>query len=98
MSDYPYDAKRRVEALIKTLRTLVARDPEQEVRGIALPVLDAALDDIWRVRPNDPVVAAVVEPVSVETIEAGEPLRAADLLVMAEQLDAAIGPYPIAIA
>lgn len=40
--EYPYDAKRRVQALIKTMRTLVVKDPEQEVQGLALPVFDAA--------------------------------------------------------
>ena len=35
-SEYPYKAKERVEALIDSLETLVKRDPEQEVQGIAV--------------------------------------------------------------
>jgi hypothetical protein len=31
-------------------------------------------------------------------IETGEPVRAVDALLVARQIDAAIGPYPIAIA
>jgi hypothetical protein len=93
-ADYPYDAKRRVEALIGSLKVLVARDPEQEVQGIALPVLDASLEAIKAAKPKDPVVLALVELMSADFIGAGEPVRAADMLVVAEQLDAAIGHRP----
>lgn len=96
--DYPYGAKRRVDALIKSLNTLVARDPEQEVQGIAIPVLDAALMEIKAAMPDDAVVRALVDLVSADHIGSGEALRAADMLVVAEQLDAVIGPRPIAIA
>lgn len=95
---YPYDAKRRVGALIKSLKTLIARDPEQEVQGFAIPVLDAALTAIKQSTPEDPVVKALVELMSADFIGAGEPIRAADMLVVAEQLDAAIGPYPVVVA
>ncbi|HKC29647.1 MAG TPA: hypothetical protein VKB75_16650 [Jatrophihabitans sp.] len=94
MTDYPYDAKRRIEALIGTLRTLIARDPEQEVQGIALPVLDATIGSVKAAAPDDPVVAAVADLVSADMIGSSEPMRAADMLVVAEQLDAAIGPPP----
>lgn len=95
---FPYEAKRRIVALVKTLTVLVQRDPEQEVQGMALPVLEAVLDEVKRVRSHDPVVAAVLGLISVEAISAGEPVRAADVLLVAEQLDAAIGKYPIVIA
>lgn len=61
---FPYTAKRRV-VTIGTLETMVERDPEQED-------LEAAL-------PDDPVVMAVAGIISPETIEAGEPIRAADV-------------------
>lgn len=93
--DYPYAAKRHVQALIGSLRTLVARDPEQEVQGFALPVLDAALRIVKDSMPDNPVVVALVDLFSAEFIGAGEPVRAADMLVIAEQLDAALGePLP----
>jgi hypothetical protein len=98
VGDYPYDAKRRVEALIKSLETLIKRDPEQEVQGFAIPVLDAALEAIKQAIPDDPVVVALVELMSADFIGAGETIRAADMLVVAEQLDAAIGPYPMVVA
>lgn len=96
--EFPYDAKRRVQALIGTLKTLIQRDPEQEVQGIAIPVLDAALTAIKQARPDDPVVLALAELVSADMIGSGDPIRAADMLVVAEQLDAAIGPYPPVVA
>jgi hypothetical protein len=95
---YPYDAKRRVEALIESLEVLTKRDPEQEVQGIALPVLDAALEAIKQAKPDDPVVRSLVELMSADFIGAGEPIRAADMLVVAKQLDAAIGKRPPLIA
>lgn len=98
MSEYPYQARQRVDALINSLLTLIKRDPEQEVQGIALPVLDAALTDVKRAMPHDPVVQALVDLFSADFIGAGEPVRAADMLVVAQQLDAAIGHPPVVIA
>jgi hypothetical protein len=46
--DYPYEAKRQIVSLIQTLETLTKRDPEQEVQGIALPVLDAVIESVAR--------------------------------------------------
>lgn len=96
--NYPYEAKRRVEALIQSLKTMVTRDPEQEVQGLALPVLDATLTAIKEAVPDDPVVQSVAETFSADVIGSGEPIRAADMLLIAEQLDAAVGPWPISIA
>ena len=98
MSDYPYDAKRRVEALIQTLKTLISRDPNSTLQGIAIPVLAATLESVKEATPNDPVVRAVVDLLSADVIGKAEPIRAADMLVVAEQLDAAIGPYPLVVA
>lgn len=96
--DYPYDAKRKITALIGSLRTLVARDPEQEVTGFALPVFDAVVETVRAVKPNDAVVEAVRGAISPEQIALGEPIRAADALLVAEQLDAALGDEPPFIA
>jgi hypothetical protein len=54
--DYPYEAKHKIVALIETLEPLTKRDPEQEVQGIALPVLDAVIEAARAARPDDPVV------------------------------------------
>ena len=58
--EYPYEAKRRVIALIETLEPIVQRDPEQEIRGIAVPVLEATLDVLRRTLGSDPVVATSI--------------------------------------
>jgi hypothetical protein len=52
VSEYPYKAKDRIEALIASLRTMAERDPEQEVQGMALPVLDAVLQAVRSPRPS----------------------------------------------
>jgi hypothetical protein len=65
---------------------MAQRDPEQEVQGIALPVLDAAIEDIKSALGDDPIVRAVAGIISAETIEAGEPIRVVDALLVVEQL------------
>jgi hypothetical protein len=92
--EYPYKAKRQITSLVETLETLTKRDPEQEVQGIALPVLDAVIESVRNVLPDDPVVEAVRGILSPEQIVSGEAIRAADALLVAKQLDAAIGPRP----
>jgi hypothetical protein len=98
VNKYPYEARRRVDALISSTQTLIRRDPEQEVQGEALAVAAAAIAAVKAALPDDPVVAATPDLFSPERIGNGEPLRAADLLVIAEQLGAAIGPPPIIAA
>jgi hypothetical protein len=96
--DYPYAEKRQIESLVQTLEQLTKRDSEQEVQGIALPVLDASIEGVRAVLPGNPIVEAVRGIISPEQIASGEAIRAADALLVARQLDAAIGPTPPAIA
>jgi hypothetical protein len=44
------------------------------------------------------VVDAVRTIISAEHLASGEPVRAADALLVAKQLDAAIGAYPLGMA
>ncbi len=92
--EYPYEAKRQIVPLVETLETLTKRDPDQEVQGIALPVLDAVIESVRSALPDNPVVEAVRGIVSPEQIASGEPIRASDALLVAKQLDAAIGDLP----
>ncbi len=71
---------------------LAERDPEQEVRGMAVPVLDACLDAFKQHVPDDPVVQAIRAVLSPEAIADGEPMRAVDAALVAGQLAAALGP------
>jgi hypothetical protein len=95
---YPYAEKRQITSLVQTLEQLTKRDPEQEVQFIALPALDAVIETVRTVLPGNPVVEAVRGIVSPEQIASGEPIRAADALLVARQLDAALGPEPPNIA
>jgi hypothetical protein len=98
VNEFPYDAKRRVQALILSTQTLIQRDPEQEVQGVAIQVVDAAITAVKAAKPDDPVVAATAELFSADHIATGQGVRAADILVVATQLDAAIGEPPPALA
>ena len=42
-TDYPHEAKRHVEALISSMETLLARDPDQEVDSIAISDVEGTL-------------------------------------------------------
>ena len=96
--NFPYEAKRQTVALVSTLEVLTKRDPEQEVQGIALPVLDAVIEMVREALPDNPIMAAARSIISAEQIASGEPVRAADALLVAKQLDAAIGHYPPLVA
>ncbi len=95
--DYPYEAERRVTALIEALEPMAKADSEQEIRGVAVPVLEATLEVLRETLAEDPVAGAVVSAYE-HGIATGEPVRVVDALLVARQIDAAIGPYPISIA
>jgi hypothetical protein len=59
VEDYTYAAKGRILALIEALEAATQRDPEQQVRGMALPVLDAVIADVKAVLSDDPIVNVV---------------------------------------
>jgi hypothetical protein len=77
--------------LYRDLRAIADRDPDQEVRGLALPVLRACLVAFREHAGDDPVVGAVGDLVSPEVIADGH-LRAVDAVVVVGQLAIAIGP------
>jgi hypothetical protein len=57
---YAYKAKKRIDGLVGALKALQQRDPDQEVRGIALPVLDAVLEAVKNeIGRDNPVVISV---------------------------------------
>lgn len=98
VNDYPYKEKRQIKALINSLTLLIQRDPEQEVQDMALPVLDAVLEAARKLLPHDPVVQATSGVITPERIISGDVVRAADALVVAMQLEAALGPAPLIVA
>lgn len=80
------------------MEALIQRDPEQEICGIAIKVVDAVIAEFRAQLPNDPIVLATSELFSVDHIERGESVRAADVLVVAHQLEAVVGPPPPIVA
>jgi hypothetical protein len=87
------NAWRKVDTLVKTLAELVERDPEQEVEGIALPVLAEVIELARSFVADDPVVGKVQDVVSPDFIAAGMPIRAADALLVATQLRTALHEF-----
>ncbi len=93
MAADPFEwSRRQLAALGTTLRNAVAKDPEQEVGDFARSLVDAVIMDV-KARPRgDPVVDASAELVSPEMATAELPWRALDVLIVVEQLAAALPP------
>jgi hypothetical protein len=87
------EARRQLRALKATLEHLVDRDPEQEVQGIALPILDAVISAVRGVVPDSEVVKSAREIISPDAVAHGESVRAADALVAVTALGEAL-PRP----
>ena len=77
----------QLRQLHSDLETLVDRDPEQEVRGPALTLVDLVTAEARNNLPEGSTLGSqITELISVELIEIGEPLRAADALIVVGQL------------
>ncbi len=89
------EARRLVDDLQGVLKQMHDRDPEQEVTGMAVPVLDACVAAIkGHLSPDDPVLASIRDVISSESVLTGEPVRAADALLVVTALKARLGPEP----
>jgi hypothetical protein len=82
----PHDAKRALRYLISDLRAISQKDQEQEVRGMALPVLDSVIEAAKEHVVDDPVVQTIRAVISPEAVAEGEPVRAIDAMIVAQQL------------
>lgn len=92
MSITKNEAQHRLKRLIGDLQLLVDRDPEQEVTGPALSIMDASLSAAREhLDADDPLAVASRDLISPEQVEDGDPIRAADALLVAGQIFAAIG-------
>ena len=74
------------------LSGLVDKDPEQDVRGIAIPVIDALGGEAKSFLGDDPVVARVEDVLSAEAFDGY--VRAADLLLVVRILEERVGKPP----
>lgn len=86
------DAYNHLSALVGSLTQSSRQDSEQEVQGIALPVLCAVIEYVKTYLHGHPVVDSI-DVVTVERIASGEPIRAVDALLVANQLIPAL-PTP----
>lgn len=88
-----HEARSAIAALRTRLTQITTADQEQEVRGIAIPVLDAVMSGVRpHIEPGHEVLDRLTDLISVETIMEGEGIRAVDVLLVADQLAVALGP------
>jgi hypothetical protein len=87
-------ARRLLVTLRSNVATMVAKDAEQEVRGIAVQAVEAALSTVRGLIAQSPVMARVDEVISTYASEAGEPIRAVDVLLVVDLMLAELPPEP----
>jgi hypothetical protein len=75
---------------------LVDKDPEQDVRGIAIPVIDALVEEAKSFLGDDRVLARVEDVLSAEAYDGY--VRAADLLIVVRVLEERVGKPPPGMA
>lgn len=81
---------RTLEGLRDELADLVEKDPEQDVRGIAIPAIDAVIDEAKTFIDDDPVVDRVQDVMAAEVFEGY--VRAQDVLIVVRILLDRVGP------
>lgn len=94
----PLRPYRTLRAIADTLQGLVERDPDQEVLGVVVPVLHQALKEGKEALEGNSIAKVVDEYlISPENCESGEPLRAADALVIVRALMAQLPNSTISV-
>jgi hypothetical protein len=93
---YPRELKRQISALEKSLVPLLD-DPEQEVTGNAAVVMATIVDSAREVFPDHPTILQIQSPTEC-SIWTGSTMRAADALLIVQQIDAIVGPFPAVVA
>jgi hypothetical protein len=79
----------QVRQLNASLRRIADKDQEQEVLGMAIPVVDAVLAEGRTHLPEgDSILGAIRDVMSPESVEIGEPVRVLEVLLVVEQLEA----------
>jgi hypothetical protein len=82
------EALQQVRQLSASLRRIADKDQEQEVLGMAVPVVDVAIREARQHLPEgERLLEAVHEVMSPENIVAGEPVRVLEVLLVVEQLE-----------
>jgi hypothetical protein len=75
------------------LRTVIDRDPEQEILGVALPVVDVVISASreFLTGPDSVLASGLHDLICTQTVAAAEPIRAVDAWIVVGQVLAAIG-------
>lgn len=86
------EARVAVGRLFLTLREIAKKDQEQDVMGIAVPILDMVVSAAREhVLPGDPVLDRLPELFSSDMSDPwGDSIRAVDALIAVEQLQLAL--------
>ena len=86
--------------LYRDLEKIAQRDPEQEVRGLAIPLLEACLQAYCaHVADDHPIVGSIRDGLLTPEVVTDGSVRAVDAAVVAHQLAHALGPEnPVATA
>ena len=86
----------QLRQLYNDLLLVIQRDPEQEILGVALPLVDSivAAARCALASTSGPIADATVELISHSTIHDAVPIRALDAWVVVGQLLAAISHVP----
>lgn len=79
------EARIQLSDLENTLRRTAERDPEQEVRGMAVPVLATIIEEVKKLLPSSEVARSVGDVITEELVS-GEAVRAIDLLLVVSAL------------
>lgn len=84
----------QLRQLYGDLFAVIERDPEQEILGIALPVVDcimtAAREALTSCASVTGLTISLVDLISPATVEAGAPIRALDTWIVVGQILAAL--------
>jgi len=100
MSAALHELLAQLRQLYEDLFAVIDRDPEQEILGVALPVVDgvmsAAREALTAAGTTTGLTARMVDLISPPTVEAGVPIRALDTWIVVGQVLAALGDSPVA--
>ena len=85
--------RQSVRQLHRDLETMLS-DPDQEITGEAISIVDAAVTEALKHIPDHEIIRKVQEIISPATVAAGSPPRGAELYPIVGQLSAALEQVP----
>jgi hypothetical protein len=80
------DARERLNNLYYNLGSIISKDQEQEIQGIAIPVIEAVIEEAKKLVPHDPVVKVIDEWLTPALMGGQGSIRAVDAFLVVGQL------------